>query len=254
MWTTFWPDLLVAVIGASLTVFIALATFVMQRRRAEDGLLRSLISIFTIAEPLHLYRSNGSGTIHRTTRQLLWVAHPSFAPDPWFREGLFTGTSKGPQMAEQIPIQANPENEPRERTADTSQLHLVSGEDAIEAGRDDQLDAILARGDIRDQAAERRDRRADRRPRAAGDSQAQVDREWAGRDRDAAACDRADLVELLHEKQGMVLVIDKARGILMARRGCSPKEAFSLLSNAARQNALTVEELTDCLVAELHLR
>ena len=125
-------------------------------------------------------------------------------------------------MAEQIPIRASVETEPRERTADTSKLHLVSGEDAIEAGRDDHLDAILARGDIRDQAAERRDRRADRRPRATGDSQAHTDRDWAGRDRDAAAGDRADLVELLHAKQGMVLVIDKAQGILMARRGCSP--------------------------------
>ena len=157
-------------------------------------------------------------------------------------------------MVEQTPIQASVETEPRERPADTSKLHLVSGEDAIEAVRDDQLDAILARADIRDQAAERRDRRADRRARAARDDQAHTDRDLAGRDRDAAAGDRADLVELLHAKQGMVLVIDKARGILMARRGCSPKEAFSLLSNAAQRNELTVEELSECIVTELHLR
>jgi len=157
-------------------------------------------------------------------------------------------------MAEQISVQASGETEPHERTADTSKLHLVSGEDAIEAGRDDHLGAILARADIRDQAAERRDRRADRRPRASGDIQAHTDRDWAGRDRDAAAGDRADLVELLHTKQGMVLVIDKAQGILMARRDCSPKEAFSLLSSAAQQNELTVEELSECVVAELHLR
>ncbi|WP_411721164.1 hypothetical protein [Mycetocola sp.] len=43
MWLTFLPDLLVAVIGAALTVVIALATFMVQRRRTEDGLLRGLI-------------------------------------------------------------------------------------------------------------------------------------------------------------------------------------------------------------------
>ncbi len=69
------------------------------------------------------------------------------------------------------------------------------------AAREDRLDAILARGDIRDQAAERRDRRADNRP-LGGDGQAGLDRDWAGRDRDAAAEDRADLVGLLHAQEG----------------------------------------------------
>ncbi len=158
-------------------------------------------------------------------------------------------------MVEPIFTQTRAETEPPERTGTTSKLHLVSGDDAIEAAnQDDDLDAILARGDIRDQAAERRDRRADRRPDSAGDHQALIDRDWAGRDRDAAAADRADLVMLLHETQGMVLVIDKAQGILMARRGCTPHEAFSLLSTAAEQNELTVEELADCIVTDLNLR
>jgi ANTAR domain len=158
-------------------------------------------------------------------------------------------------MVEPILTQTRAETEPREPTVTTSKLHLVSGEDAIEAAdRDDHLDAILARGDIRDQAAERRDRRADRRPCAAGDNQALTDRTWAGRDRDSAAADRADLVGLLQANQGMVLVIDKAQGILMARRGCTPQEAFSLLSTAAKHNELTVGELAECLVTELDLR
>ena len=59
---------------------------------------------------------------------------------------------------------------------------------------------------------------------------------------------------MLQANQGMVLVIDKAQGILMARRGCTPHEAFSLLSSAAQQNALTVGELAECLVTELDLR
>ena len=158
-------------------------------------------------------------------------------------------------MADQLPTQAWAGAERHEHIADPSKLHLVSEADAIEAAdRDDHLNAILARGDIRDQAAERRDRRADRRPRVPGDSQASNDRDWAGRDRDAAAADRADLVGLLHAKQGMVLVIDKAQGILMARRGCTPEEAFSLLSTAAEQNELSVEELAECIVADLDLR
>jgi hypothetical protein len=158
-------------------------------------------------------------------------------------------------MVEPILTPTRAETGPRQRTASPSKLHLVSGEDAIEAAdQDDQLNAILARGDVRDRAAERRDRRADRRLRTSGDGQALTDRNWAGRDRDAAAADRADLVVLLHATQGLVLVIDKARGILMARRGCTPHEAFSLLSTAAQQNELTVEELAECVVADLDLR
>jgi hypothetical protein len=105
-------------------------------------------------------------------------------------------------MAEQIPTQAGPVIDLRTSTAETSSLHVAAGDDAIDlAAREDRLHAILARGDIRDQAAERRDRRADNRP-LGGDGQAGLDRDWAGRDRDAAAGDRADLVGLLHAQEG----------------------------------------------------
>jgi hypothetical protein len=158
-------------------------------------------------------------------------------------------------MVEPIPTQTRPETTPLDSPASTSKPHLVSGADAIDAaGREVHLNAILARGDIRDQAAERRDRRADRRPRTAGDGQALTDRDWAGRDRDAAAADRADLIGLMHEQQGVVLVIDKAQGILMTRRGCTPQEAFTLLSDAAQENELTVDELAECIVADVDLR
>ena len=59
------------------------------------------------------------------------------------------------------------------------------------------LDAILCRADRRDWEAERRDRAAERRPSGGLDPLAWIEREWAGRDRDAAAADRADLVALL---------------------------------------------------------
>ena len=52
----------------------------------------------------------------------------------------------------------------------------------------------------------------------------------------------------------MVLVIDKAQGILMARRGCTPQEAFDLLSTSAEQNELTVDEMAECIVADLDIR
>ena len=77
--------------------------------------------------------------------------HPSFRPGPGSAKGPLTGAFEGPQMAEEIPTRAGPETEPREPEADTTSLHIASGVDAVEAAdRDDRLDAILARGDLRD--------------------------------------------------------------------------------------------------------
>ena len=79
-------------------------------------------------------------------------------------------------------------------------LHVASQQDlADEQDRDARFDAILTRGDVRDQAAERRDRAAEERFPQPGDRQGWLDRDWAGRDRDAAAVDRADLLALLGE-------------------------------------------------------
>jgi hypothetical protein len=100
-------------------------------------------------------------------------------------------------MAEQIPAQAGPETEQREPAADEPTLHVASGKDETKAKRqEDAFDAILGRGDLRDQAAERRDRAADGRD-TMDPHGAWIDRDWSGRDRDAAAADRADLIELL---------------------------------------------------------
>jgi hypothetical protein len=104
-------------------------------------------------------------------------------------------------MAEQS-TQAGPETEQREPTADEPTLHVASGEDETKTKlQGDLYDAILARGDLRDQAAERRDRRAEGRAPTSGDKQADLDRFWSGMDRDWAAEDRADLIELLHAQQ-----------------------------------------------------
>ena len=41
-WVTFWPDVLVAGIGAALTVAVALITYLMQQRRKNRQLVRNL--------------------------------------------------------------------------------------------------------------------------------------------------------------------------------------------------------------------
>jgi hypothetical protein len=98
--------------------------------------------------------------------------------------------------------QAGLETEQGEATADEPSLHVASGEDESKAKRQgDVFDAILARGDQRDRAAEVRDRRADGRAPTSGDAQAGLDRVWSGMDRDSAAIDRAALVELLQAQQ-----------------------------------------------------
>lgn len=62
---------------------------------------------------------------------------------------------------------------------------------------DHRLDDVLSAGDVRDSAAEQRDRDAESRPGSEVGPNAWIDRDWAGRDRDAAASDRADLIDLL---------------------------------------------------------
>lgn len=44
MWQTFWPDVLVALIGAALTVLIAFTTFLLRLRLEEKRALQSLIN------------------------------------------------------------------------------------------------------------------------------------------------------------------------------------------------------------------
>lgn len=64
---------------------------------------------------------------------------------------------------------------------------------------DHRIRAVLARGDHRDQAAERRDRHAEADEAAGRTHLAWIDRDWAGRDRDQAAVDRAALIDILQE-------------------------------------------------------
>jgi len=99
-------------------------------------------------------------------------------------------------MAEQEPGQAVPDT-PEEGSA----LHVATGQDATEARqRGDQLAEILDRWDLRDNVAERRDRHAEGRDptdmHGAG-----IDRESSRRDRDRAAEDRADFIELLQSQE-----------------------------------------------------
>lgn len=44
MWNSFWPDLIIALIGALFTVAIAYGTYCFEQRRTELGALRELIN------------------------------------------------------------------------------------------------------------------------------------------------------------------------------------------------------------------
>jgi AmiR/NasT family two-component response regulator len=43
-------------------------------------------------------------------------------------------------------------------------------------------------------------------------------------------------------------VIDQAKGILMAERGCTPEEAFAMLSNASQRDNRKVRDIARALV------
>jgi hypothetical protein len=84
---------------------------------------------------------------------------------------------------------------------DNSTASATAAADDVGGTRqNERLGAILARGDVRDGAAEQRDRDAEARAATDGEGQNELDRNWAGRDRDASMVDRADLIELLQER------------------------------------------------------
>ncbi len=66
--------------------------------------------------------------------------------------------------------------------------------------RRERLGELLVDGDVRDSAAEQRDRDAEARLSSEVGPHAWIDRDWAGKDRDAAASDRADLIDLLQDR------------------------------------------------------
>jgi AmiR/NasT family two-component response regulator len=49
-------------------------------------------------------------------------------------------------------------------------------------------------------------------------------------------------------------LIEDAKGIVMARRGCTSEEASSLLSAAAQEHEMSVSDLAECVVADQDLR
>jgi hypothetical protein len=156
-------------------------------------------------------------------------------------------------MVEQIPTHAGPG--PQSPGRGKPALHVAGDEDQTKAQRlGDLFDAILVRGDLRDQAAERRDRRADARAPLPGDAPASLDRIWSGMDRDSAAVDRAALVDLLRAQQALGRTshtsVDQAKAVLVARFGCTPEQALLDLREAAAQQELTIDELAACIVAD----
>jgi hypothetical protein len=104
-------------------------------------------------------------------------------------------------MREQDPATVDPSRRGNPGV-EPSELHVASPADVTRAkSREERLDAILRRADLRDRAAEIRDRDAEGRDPGGSAPDAAVDRDWAGRDRDRAAEDRADLLALLRRAQ-----------------------------------------------------
>lgn len=79
MWETFWPDLLVTVLGAVLTVGIAYGTFLLQQKRTERQVLTNLIHDLHHRRALRAFapkRGNGaseSDDFKRTSASVLEV-------------------------------------------------------------------------------------------------------------------------------------------------------------------------------------
>src|SRR5687767_9304206 len=93
---------------------------------------------------------------------------------------------RGSAMADQIAMSPESVRAAAGPEFDAAELHIASaGDVADERGRDSRFRALLARGDLRDQAAERRDRTAEVRSPVGVDPLGWLDRDWAGRDRDA---------------------------------------------------------------------
>jgi hypothetical protein len=52
----------------------------------------------------------------------------------------------------------------------------------------------------------------------------------------------------LQAKMGTMPVIEQAKGIIMAQRGCGPEEAFDLLRQASQRSNIKVHQLAEQLV------
>lgn len=143
----------------------------------------------TVDEAFVLLRSHARGTgTHLAEVALAALTDPAGLPNPRASSGH---RPAGRPSGDSPPAQGFPDSPPP---------HAPSAESVTPPTRRDQgLASLLARGDMRDSAAEHRDRDAEARPDAEVGAQAWIDRDWAGRDRDASAVDRSDLIDLLED-------------------------------------------------------
>ena len=143
----------------------------------------------TVDEAFVLLRSHARRTgTHLAEVALAAVADPASLPTPF------------PSSGQRPANQPSDDTLPAQGVPDSFPPPAPSGESVPPPTRRDQgLASLLARGDIRDSAAEHRDRDAEARPETEVGQQARIDRDWAGRDRDASAVDRSDLIDLLKD-------------------------------------------------------
>lgn len=131
-----------------------------------------------------------------------------------------------------------------------------------EQGRDEAFVAFDQLAKERDRLADERDAAADARELAAGfpHTYARLDREHARLDREQAAADRAraaraaDAAEELESQLRQAMetrgVIGQAQGLLMARYGIGPEEAFGLLVKRSQDTNTKLHDIAERLVAE----
>ena len=122
---------------------------------------------------------------------------PTYAAPTWsrWRQSALTDPAYLAALSDVLP---DPARSRSPRPADGS--GQTETEAAAKVRRNEDLEALLGRADIRDSAAERRDRAAEEREGPEAEDQSRLDRIWAGRDRDSSMVDRADLMDLLNEE------------------------------------------------------
>lgn len=135
MWDTFWPDVLVAVIGAFLTVGIAYGTFLLQQRRTEKQVLTNLIHDLHHRRALRAFaakRGQGaseSDDFKRTSAGVVEV-----------REQIRTARNSLPPRSNASPtlsrmfVACNRHLSESSRDPDGYQIHLMTLRASLEAG------------------------------------------------------------------------------------------------------------------------
>jgi len=142
MWDSFWPDVLVTVIGAVFTVAIAYGTFLIQQRRAEKQVLTNLIHdlhhrrALRAFTPEHVVGASRSNDFQRTTSSVLEVREQIRTA----RNGLPPRSSASPPLSQML-VACNRHLSRSAREPDSYQEHLLN----LRTSLTDEVDVISSK-------------------------------------------------------------------------------------------------------------